>query len=84
LGRTNETVKHLGKSTDYGEALLDLEAALQMGQVPDVRVSTRYRRGAQPLRYVRPHNAWLLPLVIGCMRTMLRYAFMMFGRLLRH
>jgi alpha-beta hydrolase superfamily lysophospholipase len=28
-GRTNETVKHLGKSTDYGEALLDLEAALQ-------------------------------------------------------
>ena len=27
--RTNETVKHLGKSTDYGEALLDLEAALQ-------------------------------------------------------
>jgi dienelactone hydrolase len=28
-GRTNETVKHLGKSTDYDEALLDLEAALQ-------------------------------------------------------
>jgi len=28
-GQTNETVKHLGKSTDYGEALLDLEAALQ-------------------------------------------------------
>jgi predicted alpha/beta hydrolase len=28
-GPTNETVKHLGKSTDYGEALLDLEAALQ-------------------------------------------------------
>ena len=28
-GRTNETVKHLGKSTDYGEALLDLKAALQ-------------------------------------------------------
>jgi dienelactone hydrolase len=28
-GRTNETVKRLGKSTDYGEALLDLEAALQ-------------------------------------------------------
>ena len=28
-GRTNETVKHLGKSTDYGEALHDLEAALQ-------------------------------------------------------
>src|SRR6516165_4216994 len=27
--RTNETVKHFGKSTDYGEALLDLEAALQ-------------------------------------------------------
>ena len=27
--RTNETVKHLGKSTDYGEALLDLEAALR-------------------------------------------------------
>src|SRR6516162_4757401 len=26
--RTNETVRHLGKSTDYGEALLDLEAAL--------------------------------------------------------
>ena len=28
-GQTNETVKHLGKSTDYSEALLDLEAALQ-------------------------------------------------------
>jgi dienelactone hydrolase len=28
-GRTNETVKHLGKSTDYAEALHDLEAALQ-------------------------------------------------------
>ena len=28
-GRTNETAKRLGKSTDYGEALLDLEAALQ-------------------------------------------------------
>jgi len=28
-GQTNETVKHLGKSTDYGEALLDLKAALQ-------------------------------------------------------
>ena len=28
-GQTNETVKHLGKSTDYGEALLDLEAAFQ-------------------------------------------------------
>src|SRR6516225_965877 len=28
-GQTNETVKHLGKSTDYDEALLDLEAALQ-------------------------------------------------------
>ena len=27
--RTNETVKRLGKSTDYGEALLDLEAALR-------------------------------------------------------
>ena len=28
-GRTNETVKRLGKSTDYDEALPDLEAALQ-------------------------------------------------------
>jgi dienelactone hydrolase len=28
-GRTNETVKRLGKSTGYDEALLDLEAALQ-------------------------------------------------------
>src|SRR6476619_1232244 len=28
-GRTNETVKRLGKSTDYAEALHDLEAALQ-------------------------------------------------------
>ena len=28
-GRTNETVKRLGRSTDYDEALLDLEAALQ-------------------------------------------------------
>ena len=28
-GQTNDTVKHLGKSTDYDEALLDLEAALQ-------------------------------------------------------
>src|SRR6516165_6093085 len=27
--RTNETVKRLGKNTDYGEALLDLEAALR-------------------------------------------------------
>jgi dienelactone hydrolase len=28
-GQTNETVKHLGKSTDYGKALLALEAALR-------------------------------------------------------
>jgi dienelactone hydrolase len=28
-GRTNETVKRLGKSTGYDDALLDLEAALQ-------------------------------------------------------
>src|SRR5262249_39204152 len=28
-GRTNETVQHLGKSTGYDEALLDLEGALQ-------------------------------------------------------
>src|SRR6476661_7811540 len=33
-GRTNETVKRLGKSTDYGEALLDLEAALQWAKSP--------------------------------------------------
>ena len=32
-GRTNETVKHLGKSTAYDEALFDLEAALRWGQV---------------------------------------------------
>ena len=31
--RTNETVKHLGKSTDYGEALLDLRGSIAMGQI---------------------------------------------------
>jgi dienelactone hydrolase len=31
-GRTNETVKRLGKSTGYDEALLDLEAALQWAE----------------------------------------------------
>ena len=34
-GQTNDTVKHLGKSTDYGEALLDLEAALQWAKSSD-------------------------------------------------